>query len=218
MSISLNEKPNAEQVPRESPAAISINGKYLPPPQDGNGKLWVRTSALIELSPQKLYEAWRDVESAPLWQAELAKVIVTGPTTSHWIMNSDDGSSSVEWDAEVLADEPGKRIVWRSVGGDVDQAGEIIFEGTPTGDRTTVTILQEYRMGKVASALKAFRGRNPKQAVIETLRHFKAYQETGEIPCVQGQPHGPRGVVGSQKESLYGEKIATPPAKGLAAS
>jgi len=31
----------------------------------------------------------------------------------------------------VLADEPGKRIAWRSIGGDIDQAGEIIFEPAP---------------------------------------------------------------------------------------
>jgi uncharacterized membrane protein len=145
-------------------------------------------------------------------------VLETGPMTSHWVMNPGDGSSTVEWDAEVLADEPGKRIAWRSIGGDVDQAGEIIFEASPSGDGTIVTVLQEYRMGKLESAFKTLVGRNPKQAVIENLRHFKAYMETGEIPRVQGQPHGPRGFVGSQKESLYGEKITTPPAKDLRAN
>ena len=49
-------------------------------------------------------------------------------------------------------------------------------------------------------------GRNPKQAVIENLRHFKALAETGEIPRNQHQPHGERGLVGKMKESLYGEK------------
>jgi len=218
MSISLSEKPHAEQVPRETSAATAINGKYLPPPKDGDGKLWVRTSTLIEVSPQKLYEAWHNVEAAPLWQEELVSVLETGPMTSHWEMKPGDGSSTLQWDAEVLNDEPGKRIVWRSIGGDVDQAGEIIFEGSPSGDGTIVTILQEYRMGKLASAFKTLVGRNPKQAAIETLRHFKAYMETGEIPRVQGQPHGPRGFVGGQKVSLYGEKIATPPMKDLEAN
>jgi uncharacterized membrane protein len=215
MSTSLSEKANAEQVPIETSAGTAINGKYLPPPQDGDGKLWVRTSAHIEVSPQKLYDAWRNVEAAPLWQEELVSVLETGPMTSHWVMKPGDGSSTVEWDAELLKDEPGKRIAWRSIGGDVDQAGEIIFEESPSGDGTIVTILQEYRMGKLASAFKTLVGRNPKQAVVENLRHFKAYMETGEIPRVQGQPHGPRGFVGSQKESLYGEKVATPPAKDL---
>lgn len=66
-------------------------------------------------------------------------------------------------------------------------------------------------MGKLASAWGTFVGRNPKQAVIENLRHFKARIETGEIPRTDGQPSGPRGTVGKMKKSLYGETIETPP-------
>ncbi|MDQ1451419.1 MAG: hypothetical protein QOK38_1285 [Acidobacteriaceae bacterium] len=66
-------------------------------------------------------------------------------------------------------------------------------------------------MGKLASAWETLTGRNPKQAVVENLRHFKAFAETGEIPRTQGQPHGPRGVVGSMKASAYGEKIRPRP-------
>jgi hypothetical protein len=73
-----------------------------------------------------------------------------------------------------------------------------------------VTVLQEFRIGKLANAWETLTGRNPKQAVIENLRHFKALTETGEIPRTQGQPHGPRGVIGTGKTSAYGEKIELP--------
>ena len=66
-------------------------------------------------------------------------------------------------------------------------------------------------MGKLASAWETLVGRNPKQAVIENLRHFKALAETGEIPRVEPQPHGERGMVGNVKQSMYGEKIPQPP-------
>ncbi|WP_433964990.1 hypothetical protein [Tunturiibacter gelidiferens] len=66
-------------------------------------------------------------------------------------------------------------------------------------------------MGKITSAWETLVGRNPKQAVVENLPHFKALSETGEMPGVQGQPHGDRGTVGKMKESTYGEKITTPP-------
>ena len=118
---------------------------------------------------------------------------------------------AIEWDSEVLADEPGKRIAWQSTGGESDNAGEVIFEDAPGGRGTTVTVLQEFRMGKLASAWETFVGRHPKQAVIENLRHFKAFAETGEIPRSQSQPHGDRGVIGKMKASTYGEKIPTPP-------
>ena len=51
------------------------------------------------------------------------KVVATGERTSHWIMHR--GEKTIEWDSELLADEPGKRIVWRSIGGESDNAGEV---------------------------------------------------------------------------------------------
>jgi uncharacterized membrane protein len=117
---------------------------------------------------------------------------------------------TIEWDSEILADEPGQRIAWRSIGGDSENAGEVIFEEAPSGRGTMVTVLQEFRMGKLAAAWETVVGRNPKQAIIENLRHFKAFAETGEIPRTTGQPHGPRGFSGEVKASLYGENIPTP--------
>jgi uncharacterized membrane protein len=151
---------------------------------------------------------WRDVESAPLWQEQIVSVARTGERSSHWVMQLKD--KRVEWNLEVLNDEPGKRIAWRSVDGDSDNAGEVIFERATAGRGTMVTVLQEFKMSKLASAWETLTGRNPKQAVIENLRHFKALAETGEIPRSQGQPHGPRGLVGESKASAYGEKIAMP--------
>ena len=204
----LNEKPNAEEVPRRSGASVILDNRYLPPPQDGDGKIWVRTSALVNAPAEELYRMWRDVESAPLWQEQIVSVARTGEGTSHWVMQVKD--ERVEWDSEVLNDEPGKRIAWRSIDGNSDNAGEVIFEPAIASRGTLVTVLQEFKMSKLASAWETLTGRNPKQAVIENLRHFKALAETGEIPRSQGQPHGPRGLVGESKASAYGEKIATP--------
>jgi uncharacterized membrane protein len=209
MTSALRERPNAEAVPNSGSAGVIVDGRYLPPPEDKDGKIWVRTTALVQANAQALYAIWRDVESAPLWQEQITRVVATGPKTSHWIMESD--GKTIEWDSEVMADEPGVRITWRSIGGDSNNAGEVIFEEAPGGRGTMVTVLQEFRMGKLTTVWETLVGRNPKQAVIENLRHFKAFAETGEIPRVQGQPHGDRGIVGKMKESTYGEKITTPP-------
>jgi uncharacterized membrane protein len=208
MSSALKEKPYAEEVPTASPASVILNGRYLPPPEDKDGKLWVRTSALIQASADDLYAMWRNVEAAPGWQEQITHVTVTGERTSRWVMQS--GEKTIEWDSEILADEPGRRIAWRSIGGDSDNAGEVIFEEAPGSRGTVVTVLQAFRMGKLTSAWETFTGRNPKQAVIENLRHFKALAETGEIPRTQGQPHEDRGLIGKMKASTYGEKVPTP--------
>jgi uncharacterized membrane protein len=209
MSHALREKPYAEELPVTGAAAMILDGRYLRPPEDKDGKLWVRTSALIQASPDGLYAMWRDVEAAPVWQEQITQVVATGERTSRWVMES--GGTTIEWDSEVLADEPGRRIAWRSTGGESDNAGEVIFEDAPGRRGTIVTVLQEFRMGKLASAWETFLGRNPRQTVIENLRHFKALAETGEIPRTQTQPHGDRGVIGKMKAATYGEKITTPP-------
>lgn len=102
MTEPLREKPNAEKMPRTASAGVIVNGHYAPPPKDADGKLWVRTTALIQADPQELYSLWHNVEAAPLWQEQVASVVSTGERTSHWVMES--GSSTVEWDAEILAE------------------------------------------------------------------------------------------------------------------
>jgi uncharacterized membrane protein len=209
MSTALSEKPNAEPLPTSSGVAILQDGHYLAPPEDKDGKLWVRTTALVQSTPQELYNLWRATESAPLWQEQIEEVVITGEKTSRWTMK--DGSKTLTWNAEILADEPGKRIAWRSIDGDLNEAGEVVFEPAP-GDRgTLVTLLMKFRAGKIAAAWETLTGRNPKQGVIENLRHFKALAETGEIPNSQSASHGDRRMIGKIKRSMYGEDIPTPP-------
>lgn len=214
MSTPLIEKPNAEVIPSTAAAGIIVNGHYASPPEDKDGKIWVRTSAKVQSDPESLYTLWHAVERAPEWQEQIVEVRKTSERTSHWVMRS--GDDTIEWDSEIVKDEPSQRIAWRSVGGDSDNAGEVVFEPAPGGRGTIVTVLQEFRMGKLASLWESIVSRNPKQAVVENLRHFKALAETGEIPRTEGQPSGPRGTVGKMKESAYGEKIPTPPATRMA--
>src|SRR3979409_1636807 len=100
MSKALNEKPNAETLPTSLSVGVALNGRYLPPPEDKDGKAGVRPSTLIHVDAAALYTMWRDVESAPLWQEQIATVTRTGETTSHWVMRSPDTDKgqTIEWD------------------------------------------------------------------------------------------------------------------------
>ncbi len=208
MESALKEAPHAETLPSVASAGVIEDGRYLPPPADGKGQTWVRTSALIQSSPHECYTLWRDLPGIPRWQEQVKEVRQTGDNTSHWVMEVN--GKTTEWESEILADEPGKRIAWRSINGSPQNAGEVVFEAAPGGRGTLVTVLQEFGFGKVTAATATVLSRNPKQAVIENLRHFKALIETGEIPTTKGQSHGPRGVSGKLKGSLYGEHIETP--------
>lgn len=216
MSDALTEKPNAAPVPMASKAGVVVDGKYIPPPVDRDGRTWIRTTALVQADPQELYRVWSDPQLTPQWQEQIVQVTQTGPRTSHWTMRA--GDKTIEWNSELMVAEPGRRLAWRSLDGDLKQAGEVVFEPAPGNRGTLVTLLQEFEMGKIAKAAATVGNRNPKQTAIENLRHFKALMESGEIPRTQGQPHGPRGTIAGAKESMYGEKIPTPLGQGQAAT
>jgi uncharacterized membrane protein len=215
MTDALKEKPNAELSSGAASAGILAGGKYIPPPEDRDGRSWVRTRALVQADPQTLYQLWSELENVPQWQEQIVKVVRTGDCTSRWTMQV--GDKTLEWNAEIMAAEPGRRLAWKTIDGDLHQAGEVMFEPAPGNRGTLVTLLQEFEIGKWKSAMTTIGNRNPKQGVIENLRHFKALAETGEIPRVQGQSHGPRGMMAGAKESMYGEKIPTPPGQSRAA-
>lgn len=205
----LNESPNAEKLPRVWSAGIVENNRYMPPPVDASDQTWIRTSVLVQATPQQCYALWRDLPSIPRWQEMIREVRLTGPKTSHWTMEAND--KTIERDSEIMQDEPGRRIAWRSISGESQNAGEVIFEEATGGRGTFVTVLQEFGFGKLVTAVSTLTTRNPKQAVIENLRHFKALIETGEIPRIEGQPHGPRNTTAKLKSAAYGENVDVPP-------
>jgi uncharacterized membrane protein len=113
---------------------------------------------------------------------------------SHWVAKAPKiAGGQVEWDAEVTADEPGRRIAWRSVGGaDVDTAGEVRFEEAP-GDRGTVVhVAMSYLppAGRVGHWVAKLFGEAPTGTIREDLRRFKSQMEAGESPTTVGQPRG----------------------------
>jgi uncharacterized membrane protein len=196
MANAINATSQLAEPLSERSAGVVLHGRHMAPPKDTDcTTTWIRASALIAASPAALYTLWRDIESAPKWQELIIDVISTGPTTSHWVMRAD--GKTIEWDSEILADEPGRRIAWRSMMGDLDNVGEVLFDRAPGSRGTMVTVLQEFRRRKMATAAQTIMSRHPRQVVIEDLRHFKAFAETGKIPRTEGQPQSLSGALPS---------------------
>jgi uncharacterized membrane protein len=166
-------------------------------------------------SSQALYEFWHDLSSIPLWQENVVSISPISERVSHWIMGNpeDPDGKRIEFDSEIIEDVPGQLIAWRSITDGVDLSGSVTFQEAPSGRGTRVTLIQNIKIpgGSLGNAVAGLAKRSPRQIVIEDLRHFKQLAETGEIPSVQGQPHGPRGLSGKVKEWMYGETNPTPP-------
>jgi uncharacterized membrane protein len=161
------------------------------------GEVRLEKSVTINRSPDECYRFWHDFESFPRFMTHVESVQLTGENRMHWKVTGPAGTT-VEWDAELIADEPGRYVAWRSLeGAQVDNAGTVRFEPAPGGRGTIVRVMMSYSPpGGAAGALVAkMFGEEPSQQIDDDLRRFKWLIETGEIPTTIGQPSGPRGVV-----------------------
>ena len=198
------------------PAGAGKGAHFKPLPQDVKaGKVRAHTLQTINADRQTLYKLWRDVTSAPKFQEYVVSVEPKSETRSTWTFGDpeDPAARRISYDTEVYEDKPGEKIAWRSVDTSFEENGEVLFEDAPGGRGTRVTLIEDIEVpgGRLAIAAAALTKRTPRQIVIEDLRHFKELTESGEIPTVVDNPHGPRGFSGSLKARLYGENNPTPP-------
>ena len=151
-----------------------------------------KESITIMKSPSELYGFWRDFRNLPRVMSYLERVDLIDGTRSHWVAKG-PGGVSVEWDAEIVQDEPGEMISWRSVeGSDFCNRGSVRFETATAGRGTVISVQVTYRppAGLIGAAVARLMGRSPAQAIKEDLRHLKQQMETGETPTIEGQPRG----------------------------
>jgi len=138
----------------------------------------------------ELYRQWRDLARLPELMQHLRSVTVLDETRSHWVAVGARGVV-VEWDAQLVADEPGHLIAWRSVdGADVDNAGSVTFTPAP-GDRGTEihVILRYAPAGHLGAAVAPFFRMSVDREVREDLRRFKQRMEAREV-AVAGRNAG----------------------------
>jgi uncharacterized membrane protein len=160
------------------------------------GDVRLEKSITVNRSPEECYRFWHDFESFPRFMKHLHSVQLTGDNRMHWIATGPAGST-VEWDAELISDEPGQHLAWRSLAGSqVDNEGVVRFEPAPGGRGTILRVMMRYSPpGGLAGALMAkMFGEEPSQQIDEDLRRFKWLIETGEIPTTVGQPSGERST------------------------
>ena len=155
---------------------------------------------------EEVYAAWRRFEDLPTFMTHLDSVTTTGERTSHWVASAPFGRS-VEWDAEITEDEPGRLIRWRSLGdADVKNVGSVRF-GVAPGDQGTelfVTIGYEVPAGPLGKAVARYFGEEPHQQLDDDLRRFKQVLETGEVVRSDGAPGG------KQARSEFPQRPAQP--------
>ncbi len=148
----------------------------------------------IRTSPQELYEFWRQLDHLPSFMAHVDEVTTTGERTSHWKVSAPFGRT-VEWDAEITDEDPGRSIAWKSVGSaDVENEGVVRFNPAPRDQGTEIHATIRYSMpgGKLGEVVARYFGEDPHQQLDDDLRRLKQVIETGEVVRSDGAPWGKR--------------------------
>jgi uncharacterized membrane protein len=148
----------------------------------------VRCTLPIGREPSDLHRLWLDAQTQRALMAHLAEVSVSSDLW-HWKAHG-KWIGDVEWDSRIVADEPGKRIAWRSVeGAELPNEGEVAFARGRPGWGTEVRLSWRFdppggTLGKVVARLT-----NAPHAVgALVLRRFKSLAETGEVPTLAHNP------------------------------
>ncbi len=155
-------------------------------------------SVLINATPAEIYNFWRNFENLPTFMRHLESVRVTGDGRSHWTAIGPLGAR-VSWDAEIINQREGESIEWHSLpDSDLLVDGFVHFRPAPADRGTIVRAIVRYTLprNKTGRNMGHILGKYPEFIMQQDLRRLKALIETGEIPTTEGQPHGPRSVIG----------------------
>ena len=153
--------------------------------QLSNGKhgIHANASCIVNHEPEEVYSFWRKFENFPRFMRHVESVEDLGDGRYHWVVTGPAGTT-VEWDAKIVADDPGTVITWRSLeNADVDNAGAVRFERAPGGRGTIVKVNIEYNPvgGVLGAAVAKLFGEEPQQQLDDDLRRFKQIMEVGEV-------------------------------------
>lgn len=115
----------------------------------------VERTIIVHAPVDRVYQWWARMENLPKVMPRLREVKRTGPFSTHWQAEGEDGQL-IEWDAAITQDLPQRRLEWESKSGPVPNRGHVNFEALSrdrTRLRVTLSESSERPMGPGGTAL-----------------------------------------------------------------
>ena len=158
------------------------------------GDTLVGRSVTINRPREELYAFWHDFKNLPQFMHNVHSVTVDPNGISHWVIDAPAGKT-VEWDARIVEDQPGRLISWEScAGASVRNSGQVEFIDSPDARGTVVRVILAYDppAGAVGKLIAKLFQKDPKVQARQDLRRFKQLMETGEVSTAQPPDAAPR--------------------------
>jgi uncharacterized membrane protein len=139
----------------------------------------VEKSVVIHRPADELFRYWRNFENLPRFMQHLDSVTVEDEFLSHWVVKGPAGTR-FEWNAEIHNEKENELIAWRSLNGEVNHAGSVLFRPLKGGRGTEVKVELRYEppAGPLGAAIARLFGEEPSLQVADDLLRFKHEMET----------------------------------------
>lgn len=142
----------------------------------------IRTCFIVRAPRQLVYDSWRNLEKLPRFLKHIKKIKVKDELHSRWVLDTPGRMPAVEWNAEIIEQEAGRELSWRSLpGSKIETAGKITFANTTGGTEVNITISYRPPAGYIGSAAAAVINPWLRKVVEEDLSRFKRYIEAKAI-------------------------------------
>ncbi len=167
----------------DAPPTTARDGDRRAQAVDGDEGAIVGRTVTINRPRDEVYAFWRDFANLAGVMENVERIDVADRGRSHWVVKA-PGGKTVEWDAVVTEDVPGRLIAWESAEeADVDNRGRVEFLDAAPGRGTMVraTIAYDPPAGIIGEWIAKFLQREPNLQARRDLRRVKQFLETGEV-------------------------------------
>ncbi|MBC7746165.1 MAG: cyclase/dehydrase [Flavobacterium sp.] len=141
----------------------------------------IRTSVYVDSPRREIYDFWRKLENLPLFMSHLKSVKTLNNKRSRWEAVLPGNIAKVSWEAEIVNDDPGNVIGWKSIeGSEIDNAGKVEFTDAADGHGTVIQVVISYLPpsgGYFKSKITDFLSPVFEKIVRSDINNFKKYLE-----------------------------------------
>lgn len=143
----------------------------------------IRRSFVVNLPAGETFAFWRRPSNFPRFMRHVESVEELDSRRSRWTVAGPAGREAA-WDAEIVDEEPGRALSWRTVGdAEIRHGGRVEFHEATAGRGTVVSVRIRYESpaGAIRPALAKVFADDPETQIQADLRRFQQLAETGEI-------------------------------------
>lgn len=144
----------------------------------------IKTQLIVNKPKDEVFAFWRKLDNLPLFMKHLKRVHVLDDKRSQWAVEVPGNLTSLEWEAEIVKEEEGSLLAWRSLpGSKIENAGKVQFRDALGHQGTELNVVITYHppAGKFGEGLATLLNPVFTRLIKQDIANFKEYIENGAL-------------------------------------